>query len=149
MLALEDPTLYTYAMPVFKDLGSEGVAGEVLPGPDNEQGDVSLDTVASVGAQAAERFPSFETAGLALSWSGVYDVTPDWNPALGHLSRTRAGGAGPDALHLAGAVCAGALRCWAAAGGTVRGWRGVLMAWRAFVLDTLPDEPRRNDSGRT
>jgi sarcosine oxidase subunit beta len=89
-------------MPVFKDLGSEGmlycrsyggtqmlvsegVAGEVLPAPDNEQGDVSLDLIASIGAQAAERFPSFETAGLASSWTGVYDVTPDWNPVLGRL----------------------------------------------------------------
>ena len=102
VLALEGSEPYTYAMPVFKDLGSEGmlycrsyggtqmlvsegIAGEVLPGPDNEQGDVSLDTVASVGAQAAERFPSFETAGLASSWTGVYDVTPDWNPVLGRL----------------------------------------------------------------
>ena len=99
VLALEGPQPYTFAMPVFKDLGSEGMlycrsyggtqmlvsegtAGEVLAGPDNEQGDVSLDTIASVGAQAAERFPSFETAGLASSWTGVYDVTPDWNPVL-------------------------------------------------------------------
>ena len=99
VLALEGPQPYTFAMPVFKDLGSEGMlycrsyggtqmlvsegtAGEVLAGPDNEQGDVSLDTIASVGAQAAERF---ETAGLASSWTGVYDVTPDWNPVLGRL----------------------------------------------------------------
>ena len=38
-----------------------------------------------IGAQVAERFPSFESAGLASSWTGVYDVTPDWNPVLGPL----------------------------------------------------------------
>ena len=102
VLALQGPEPYTYQMPVYKDLGSagmlycrsyggtqmlvsEGTAGLTLPAPDNEQGDVSMDHVVEVGAQVAERFPSFETAGLASSWTGVYDVTPDWNPVLGRL----------------------------------------------------------------
>lgn len=102
VLALEGPEAYTYAMPVYKDLGSagmlycrsyggrqmlvsEGTVGETLAQPDNEQGDISMDYVVEVGSQAAERFPSFETAGLASSWTGVYDVTPDWNPVLGAL----------------------------------------------------------------
>jgi glycine/D-amino acid oxidase-like deaminating enzyme len=38
-----------------------------------------------IGEQVAARFPSYETAGLATSWTGVYDVTPDWNPVLGKL----------------------------------------------------------------
>lgn len=97
VLALEGPQAYTFKMPVFKDLGSpgmlycrsyggnqmlvsEGTVGETLPAPDNEQGDISMDLMAEVGAQVAERFPSFETAGVASSWTGVYDVTPDWNP---------------------------------------------------------------------
>ena len=29
------------------------------------------------------RFPGWDEAGLASSWTGVYDVTPDWNPVLG------------------------------------------------------------------
>lgn len=102
VLALEGPQAYTFKMPVFKDLASsgmlygrsyggtqmlvsEGVVGDTLDVPDTEQGDVSLDAVAEIGAQVAERFPSFETAGLATSWTGVYDVTPDWNPVLGKL----------------------------------------------------------------
>jgi sarcosine oxidase subunit beta len=102
VLALEGPQAYSYQMPVYKDLGSpgmlycrsyggsqmlvsEGTVGETLGEPDNAQGDVSMDYVAEVGAQAAERFPSFETAGLASSWTGVYDVTPDWNPVLGRV----------------------------------------------------------------
>jgi glycine/D-amino acid oxidase-like deaminating enzyme len=93
---------YTYKMPVFKDLSSpgmlycrsyggkqmlvsEGLVGERLAASDAEQGDVPLDYVAEVGAQVAERFPAYETAGLASSWTGVYDVTPDWNPVLGRV----------------------------------------------------------------
>jgi len=102
VLALEGPEAYSFKMPVFKDLGSpgmlycrsyggnqmlvsEGIVGETLAVPDNEQGDISMDYVVEVGAQVAERFPSFGEAGLASSWTGVYDVTPDWNPVLGRL----------------------------------------------------------------
>jgi sarcosine oxidase subunit beta len=100
VLALEAPAPYTYKMPVFKDLASagmlycrsyggtqmlvsEGTSGETLAGPDDQQGPVSMDYVAEIAMQVATRFPSFETAGLASSWTGVYDVTPDWNPVLG------------------------------------------------------------------
>ncbi len=93
---------YTFAMPVYKDLASigmlycrsyggsqmlvsEGIVGEKLNQSDAEQGDISLDYVAEVGAQVAERFPAYEMAGLASSWTGVYDVTPDWNPVMGKV----------------------------------------------------------------
>jgi sarcosine oxidase subunit beta len=102
VLALAGPEPYAFSMPVYKDLGSpgmlycrsyggtqmlvsEGGAGETLAGPDNEQGDIPMDYVLQVGGQVAERFPSFAAAGLASSWTGVYDVTPDWNPVLGRL----------------------------------------------------------------
>lgn len=102
VLALEGPEAYSFKMPVFKDLGSpgmlycrsyggnqmlvsEGTVGETLAQPDNEQGEISMDYVVEVGGQVAERFPSFGEAGLASSWTGVYDVTPDWNPVLGRL----------------------------------------------------------------
>lgn len=102
VLALEGPAAYTFAMPVYKDLGSEGMlycrsyggrhmlvsegtAGKTLPAPDNEQGDIGMDYIVDVGTQVAGRFPGFETAGVAASWTGVYDVTPDWNPVLGRL----------------------------------------------------------------
>lgn len=103
VLALECPGApYTYSMPVFKDLSSpgmlycrsyggkqmlvsEGVVGEKLAAAGVEQGDVPLDYFAEVGAQVAERFPAFASAGLASSWTGVYDVTPDWNPVLGRV----------------------------------------------------------------
>jgi len=102
VLALAGPEPYASTMPVYKDLGSpgmlycrsyggtqmlvsEGGAGETLAEPDNQQGDIPIDHVLQIGAQVAERFPSFESAGLASSWTGVYDVTPDWNPVLGRL----------------------------------------------------------------
>ena len=102
VLALAGPEAYSFKMPVFKDLGSpgmlycrsyggnqmlvsEGTVGEALAQPDNEQGDISMDYVVEVGSQVAERFPSFAEAGLASSWTGVYDVTPDWNSVLGRL----------------------------------------------------------------
>ena len=102
VLALAGPLPYSHQMPVCKDLGSagmlycrsyggaqmlvgEGIVGETLPEPDNQPGAVAMDHVLDVGAQVAQRFPSFETAGLASSWTGVYDVTPDWNPVLGRL----------------------------------------------------------------
>ncbi len=100
VLALAGPAPYTQAMPVFKDLASpgmlygrsyggrhmlvsEGTAGEPLAAPDTEQADVSLDVVATIAEQVARRFPGWDQAGLAASWTGVYDVTPDWNPVLG------------------------------------------------------------------
>jgi len=104
VLALEcEAAPYTFAMPAFKDLGSpgmlyfrsyggsqmlvsEGIVGETLNAPETEQGDISLDYVAEVGSQVAGRFPAYDTAGLASSWTGVYDVTPDWNPVLGSVA---------------------------------------------------------------
>ena len=64
-------------------LVSEGTPGEALAIPDDTQGDISMDFVADVGEQVAQRFPAYAEAGLASSWTGVYDVTPDWNPVLG------------------------------------------------------------------
>ena len=100
VMTLEAETPYGHDLPVVKDLVSpgriyfrgyggrqvlvsEGNEGVDIPEPDVEQADVPLDEVAHVGEQLAHRMPAFETAGLAASWTGVYDVTPDWNPVLG------------------------------------------------------------------
>jgi glycine/D-amino acid oxidase-like deaminating enzyme len=102
VMALACDAAYTHAMPVFKDLASpgmlyarsyggremlvsEGGAGEALDHIDTEQGDVPMDKVLDIGEQVSERFPRYAEAGLASSWTGVYDVTPDWNPVLGPL----------------------------------------------------------------
>lgn len=103
VLALDcEAAPYTFNMPVFKDLASpgmlycrsyggtqmlvsEGVVGEKLNTAETEQGDIPMDYIVEVGTQVADRFPEYETAGIASSWTGVYDVTPDWNPVLGKL----------------------------------------------------------------
>ncbi len=102
VLALAGPQPYTAQMPVFKDLASEGMlyarsyggtqmlvsegtAGEVLAVPDTNPGEVSMDLVMAIGEQVARRFSGWDQAALASAWTGVYDVTPDWNPVLGRV----------------------------------------------------------------
>jgi glycine/D-amino acid oxidase-like deaminating enzyme len=111
VFTLEATAPYTRDLPILKDLASpgklymrsyggrqllvgDGNEGETIPEPDTEQADVPLDYVAEIGEQVAHRMPVFATAGLAASWTGVYDVTPDWNPVLGALP-------GIDGLHVA------------------------------------------------
>ncbi|HEX4886192.1 MAG TPA: FAD-binding oxidoreductase [Casimicrobiaceae bacterium] len=101
VMALEAPAPYLPHYPVLKDMASPsmiyarcygtrqllvsaGLEGRVVS-PDEDQADVPLDVVADIGAQAAHRLPAFETAGVASTWTGLYDVTPDWNPVLGPL----------------------------------------------------------------
>jgi sarcosine oxidase, subunit beta len=103
VLALECDEAYSSNMPVFKDLGSSGIlyyrsygghqmlvsegnAGEALESLDTDQAEISLDYIMDVGDQVVKRFPAYAAAGLASSWSGVYDVTPDWNPVLGPIA---------------------------------------------------------------
>jgi len=102
VFTLEAPVPYSRDLPVLKDLASpgklymrsyggrqllvgDGNEGEEIATPDTEQADVPLDYVAGIGEQVAHRMPAFGEAGLAASWTGVYDVTPDWNPVLGAL----------------------------------------------------------------
>ncbi|MEP7183675.1 MAG: FAD-binding oxidoreductase [Betaproteobacteria bacterium] len=102
VFTLEGETPYTRRLPVVKDLASagklyfrgygggqvlvgEGNDGETIATPDTEQADVPLDYIVDVGEQLGHRVPSFADAGLVDSWTGVYDVTPDWNPVLGAL----------------------------------------------------------------
>lgn len=100
VVTLEAPLPYSRHYPVLKDLASpgklymrsyggkqllvgDGNEGEIITEPDTEQAEVSLDAIVDLGAQVAHRLPAFAEAGLAASWTGVYDVTPDWNPVLG------------------------------------------------------------------
>jgi len=101
VIALQAEAPYPPTYPVLKDmasasmiyarsyggtqlLASAGLEGIVVD-PDEGQAPVPLDTVATIGADVAERLPVFETAGVASTWTGVYDVTPDWNPVMGPL----------------------------------------------------------------
>jgi sarcosine oxidase subunit beta len=101
VIALDAPEPYLPRYPVLKDMASPsrlyarcygarqllvsaGLEGRVVD-PDEQQADVPLDAVADLGAELAYRLPAFETAGVASTWTGLYDVTPDWNPVLGPL----------------------------------------------------------------
>jgi glycine/D-amino acid oxidase-like deaminating enzyme len=102
VVSLEGATPYSSNLPVVMDwvppggiyfrsyagrqlmIGDTG-DGEPLSVPDTRQGDVPLDHVAHLGELLGRRVPAFADAGLAHSWTGVYDVTPDWNPVLGPL----------------------------------------------------------------
>ncbi|MCX7231476.1 MAG: FAD-binding oxidoreductase [Burkholderiales bacterium] len=101
VMAFEAPEPYLPRYPVLKDmasasmvyarcygrsqlLASPGLAGHATD-PDEGQADVPLDVVADLGEQVAARLRSFEEAGVASTWTGLYDVTPDWNPVLGPL----------------------------------------------------------------
>jgi len=102
VMTLAAATAYPRELPVVMDwLPEDGIyfrsysGGQVLVGdtgpgerlarPDVNQADVPLDHVADIGEKLGRRLPSFADAGLAHSWTGVYDVTPDWNPVLGPL----------------------------------------------------------------
>jgi glycine/D-amino acid oxidase-like deaminating enzyme len=111
VVSLDAATAYTSDLPVVMDwvppggiyfrsyagrqlmIGDTG-DGEPLSAPDTRQGDVPLDHVAHLGEMLGRRVPAFADAGLAHSWTGVYDVTPDWNPVLGPLP-------GIEGLHVA------------------------------------------------
>ncbi len=101
VIALQAPVPYLPSYPVLKDMASESMVyarcygrSQLLasPGlvgtptdPDEGQADVPMDLVAELGAQVAHRLHGFDEAGVASTWTGLYDVTPDWNPVLGPL----------------------------------------------------------------
>lgn len=101
VVAFEAPQPYLPSYPVLKDMASEsmvyarcygrsqllaspGLVGHATD-PDERQADVPLDIIATLGEQVAARLSSFDQAGVASTWTGLYDVTPDWNPVLGPL----------------------------------------------------------------
>jgi sarcosine oxidase, subunit beta len=71
-----------------------GDHGDPVPGPEAISDAVGLDFVELQGRQVAHRMPSFADAAPTASWTGAYDITPDWNPVLGPVP-------GLGGLHLA------------------------------------------------
>ena len=103
VLALAGPEPYASSMPVYKDLGSPGMlycrsygGTQMLVSEGGARRDAAPSPTTSRATsrsttccRSARRSPSDSrrspNAGLASSWTGVYDVTPDWNPVLGRL----------------------------------------------------------------
>ena len=100
VLTFRDADPYEGTLPIVKDMttankmyfrpSSGGVAlvgtgdhGDPVDSADGLDETVSDDFVLLQGQQMAHRMPSFGTAELAATWTGPYDITPDWNPVLG------------------------------------------------------------------
>jgi sarcosine oxidase subunit beta len=45
--------------------------------------EVGIEHVESIGRSMSNRMPLFEDAQLVSSWTGPYDIPPDWNPIIG------------------------------------------------------------------
>jgi sarcosine oxidase subunit beta len=71
-----------------------GDHGDPIETPGEADATVDMEFIAHQGAQLAHRMPSFADGEFKRSWTGPYDITPDWNPVLGPAP-------GFDGLHLA------------------------------------------------
>lgn len=80
------------AQPYFRPVGGgrELLVGDNLPAhrrseddPDNWDEGVDMEHVAFCAEIAARRFPAYADAQITASWSGLYDISPDYNPVLG------------------------------------------------------------------
>ena len=100
VLTLRGGIDYTPELPVIKDLSTEnkmyfrpasggvvlvgtGDYGDPISDPDRVNEVVEDDFILHQGGQIARRMSHFDDARLTDSWVGAYDITPDWNPALG------------------------------------------------------------------
>ena len=63
-----------------------GDHGDPIQDPDSLTDHVDQAHVARIGALISRRMPEFfRTAECTASWTGPYDITPDWNPLVGPL----------------------------------------------------------------
>lgn len=100
VLTFRDSDPYEATLPIIKDMtpankmyfrpSGGGVAlvgtgdhGDPVDDADGLDETVGDDFVLLQGKQMAHRMPSFGAAELAATWTGPYDITPDWNPVLG------------------------------------------------------------------
>lgn len=94
---------YGKTLPIIKDLTTEnkmyfrpttggvvlvgtGDYGDPLNQPDEIDDNVELDFISHQGSQLAHRMPTFAETAFVESWTGPYDITPDWNPVLGPIT---------------------------------------------------------------
>ena len=100
VLTLRGDIDYNPNLPVVKDLSTKnkmyfrpasggvvlvgtGDYGDPISDPDDVNETVEDDFILGQGRQIDRRMSNFDAAKLTDSWVGVYDITPDWNPALG------------------------------------------------------------------
>ncbi len=100
VMTLEGDRVYEPTWPVLKDLTTSekiyvrpasggsllvgtGDHGEPVEDPDALVDGVDQEHVARIGAQVGRLMPEYADARLTGSWTGLYDITPDWNPVVG------------------------------------------------------------------
>jgi len=100
VLTLKTDMTYQKDWPIVKDLlspekiyfrpDSGGVVlvgtgdfGEELESVELMTDEVEIEHVENIGRSMTNRMPSFEDAQLVSSWTGPYDIPPDWNPIIG------------------------------------------------------------------
>ena len=60
-----------------------GDHGEPIEDVETMNNDVEADHIERIGKRMANRMPAFADAKLVRSWTGPYDIPPDWNPIIG------------------------------------------------------------------
>ena len=100
VLSLKIDTSYKKSWPIVKDLLTPekiyfrpesgglvlvgtGDYGDPVKSLDAVDENVGIEHVERIGKLMAHRMPVFENAKLVKSWTGMYDIPPDWNPIIG------------------------------------------------------------------
>ena len=60
-----------------------GDKGDSVSNLDEITDDVEMEHVERIVKRMSHRMPVFENAKLVRSWTGMYDIPPDWNPIIG------------------------------------------------------------------
>ena len=100
VLSLKIDTPYKKDWPIVKDLMTPekiyfrpdsgglvlvgtGDYGDPIKNIDEMTDIVEMEHVEKIGRRMTHRMPVFENAKLVRSWTGMYDISPDWNPIIG------------------------------------------------------------------
>ena len=60
-----------------------GDQGDLVKNVEEMTNEVEMEHVERIGKLIANRMPVFANAKLVRSWTGAYDIPPDWNPIIG------------------------------------------------------------------
>ncbi|MEC9069325.1 MAG: FAD-binding oxidoreductase [SAR324 cluster bacterium] len=60
-----------------------GDHGEPIEDVETMNNEVEADHIERIGKRMANRMPAFADAKMVRSWTGPYDIPPDWNPIIG------------------------------------------------------------------
>ena len=63
-----------------------GDFGEEIENMELMNDEVEIEHFESIGKSMSNRMPSFGEAQLVSSWTGPYDIPPDWNPIIGPVT---------------------------------------------------------------